>query len=140
MKKKDFLNQIEFPKLASSVIKQLDGWGKFKVVAVDIANNSLDDDYHWFKDYKATVKFSKANLEQIVSLASYQAQESGQSIDEVIYGLGCMMRNGISKYAFIKSVAGIKTDVYETVMNCLARYAVEEVCDWYNHIIEREEE
>lgn len=134
MTMKDFLNKVSNQKLAKAVIKQLGGWEEFKLSAPDIANNSIDGGFHGFIYYNDTVAFAKSNLGSIIDLAAEQASELGQTDDEMIYSFGCM--KGVPRGALLKTVMGVKSEDYDTIMNCLAWYAGEEVCRWYNDLTE----
>ena len=130
---KEFLDNVQNQKIAKAVIKQLGGWDEFKANAKSVAENGIDGGFHGFIYYADTVAFAEKNWDEIEKLAQSIADDLGEdSIYQMFSKFRCIndMRTGQVVNAIFKK----DNEDHEHVMNCLAWFAGEEVCHWYNDL------
>ena len=115
-------------KLRKAVIKQFGGWRAFKSAAPAVCQHGIDGGFAGFICYSDTTAFFKKNKADILFLAKDQAEESGQSMLEMINYFRCLGGE--------LSIDEIAEGIYTTggdvrVANALAWFAAEEVCREY---------
>ena len=130
---KEFLDNVQNQKIAKAVIKQLGGWDEFKLSASNIANHGIDGGFHGFIYYADTVAFAEKNWDEIERLAQTMADDLGEdSIYQMLSSFRCM--NGLKTGQIVNAIFKKDNEDHEHVMNCLAWFAGEEVCHWYNDL------
>lgn len=126
------VNSTNIPEsLVRAVVRQMGGWKSFEESAPDICRGGIDGGFHGFIYCGDTMKFAKANKEEIRSLAIQQAEDFGLGVVEMIKGFGCFKNSGVTEAEIIDGLAGIAHPMGVNVLNALAWYAGEEVARAY---------
>lgn len=134
---KDMISRSNIPaKLIRSTINQLGGFESFKESAPDIVNHGIDGGSHGFIYYTDTVSFFRRNRHEIMQMAEDMAKDFGQGVLEMIQNFKCMNYFTLDEIA--KAIYGSKGGGVDTVQNCMAWFAGEEVSRLYYDLLEEE--
>lgn len=96
----------------------------------DVNNYGIDGGYGGFIYYQDTVKFWRKHRKIITKLAEEEWNELGYaSLLDMISSFKC--NDGWSTDEVAKAFYGNYNDDYDQIYNCLAWYAAENVCRWF---------
>jgi hypothetical protein len=140
---KSFCNSSNLDsKLIKAVVSQSGGWESFQQMAQDVVDNGASGGFHGFIYYTETTSFFKRHRRLILDLAIDQATYMGErSALDMVSNFRCIKDYEITK-AEVEQVlyfgmTGI--EMAEIIVNCIAWYALEEVCHEYVNFVERGE-
>jgi len=124
--------------LIRAVVRQMGGWETFANYAPDIARHGISGGFNGFIYYADTESFAKANKDEILELASSQAQEIGyDSTFAMVRAFGCLKGDEFTDGDLMRAFCrGRNPEVGPNLLNALAWYAAEEVARAYCDLIE----
>lgn len=115
----------EYSKLIGAVCRSLDKEDFFNVY-----NHGISGGYGGFIYYSDTVKFWRANRQQIILLLEEEAEQFGMGVLEMIKGFRCVGDVELSEIGHC--LYGNFSHNRDTVIyNALAWFAAEEVVRWF---------
>jgi hypothetical protein len=115
----------EYRSLIEGVVRNID-----KENIPDINRHGIDGGYGNFIYYVDTVKFWRKHRKIITQLAEEQWEDIGYAnLLDMISSFNCCKGEDAGDIA--KAFYGRYDDEYDHIYNCLAWYAAEEVCRWF---------
>ena len=121
--------------LIRATVRQSGGWARFKEHAEDVTNHGAAGGFAGFTYYADTLKFTRANRADIVTLCESMADDLGESGPvALVKGFNCLKG---STEAEVASTLYGKGDEDTQVSNALAWFALEEVARAYCNMIDR---
>lgn len=118
--------------LIRAVVRQCGGWDSFKEMAPDVANYGASGGFHGFIYYTDTLAFFHKNRDEIKKACSSLAEDLGENVLDMIGGFRCI--EGSTSEEVGETLYGPKSKADTQVANCLAWYALEEVCQSYTDL------
>ena len=123
---------FQFPKLAEAVVYQMGGDESFLSSWEDIINHGISGGFSGFIYYSETSDFVFKNIKEIRELAKQQADDFGMGMLEMIKGFNCL--NGdYSEDEIGECLWGEGNEDSDQIMNALAWYAAEEICNEFSN-------
>lgn len=131
MRMQDLINSSNIPaSLVRATVRQAGGWESFKEMAEDVANHGADAGFSGFTYYTDTLAFYARQRSNIVAYAESYAYDLGENVLIMVRNFRCIGED----YSFseiISTLYGSKSKHDTQISNCMAWFALEEVCRMY---------
>jgi len=136
MKLQDLINSSNIPaSLIRATVRQAGGWESFKEMAEDVVNHGASAGFSGFTYYTDTLAFYAHQRSNIVSYAESYAYDLGEDMLTMIQSFGCIGTD-YSLGEIGQTLYGPKSKHDTQIANCMAWFALEEVCRAYVNMLE----